>query len=150
MILHRAGDTDVVCSILSGSGRVLVADFLEMLGRYPPSVNLEDSGDDSDELVESPDDPQIEKIKALSDTQLDDEITKYKVIATGNLKLPDGGDKVRSRLQKLEQVQSARAKKRSPMVRLCRGVFSSCTCASCTINGQSFCMLKHCQKRILV
>lgn len=90
------------------------------LGRCPPSVDLDDSEDDSDVLAEFTDDPQIEKFKTFSDTQLDDEITKYEGYLAGGPKdvmpLPDGGAKLRKTLQKLEQVKRERAKgKRSPV-----------------------------------
>jgi hypothetical protein len=100
--------------------------FVEMaLGRCPPSVDLDDSEDDSDVLAEFTDDPQIEKFKTFSDTQLDDEITKYEGYLAGGpkdvMRLPDGGAKLRKTLQKLEQVKRERAKgKRSPVVRLFR------------------------------
>ncbi|KAG0566225.1 hypothetical protein KC19_7G047300 [Ceratodon purpureus] len=90
-----------------------------MLGGFSLPMELDDSGDDSDGLTEYPDDPQIEKFKAFSDTQLDDEITKYEGYVAGGqkdgLKLKDGGDKFRKTLQKLERVRSDRAKKRSPV-----------------------------------
>lgn len=113
-------------SVLSGCGGVLVADFVKMrLGCYPPSVELEDSGDESEDpqiLDDFLDDPQLEKFKAFSDTQLDDEITKYRgyLGEKDGLKLKDGGAKVAKLLEKLESVKSARTKKRSsPVVRLC-------------------------------
>ncbi|XP_024401364.1 uncharacterized protein [Physcomitrium patens] len=113
MSSRRVTNIAAVCSFAPVTGKPFVAIFVDMIGHYP-SVDMDNSDDDSDDLeIKVIGDSMTEKLKDFSDTQLDDEIEKYKEYVYGKksgLKLSDEGAKFTIHLQKLQREKDKRAR----------------------------------------